>query len=151
MQGIRESLPNEDILTLIHVSDNKAEEIFLSDKLMCSGEDLEKIRETYIPNIISNKRYEALEAAHLKAYTLLASLTKRIKFAKFENEDENYRRVVETIMNNLSNIEIHGFRLFNRNEAFELTAAGCLKHFKIQPLASKFNRKIAETMAVFFR
>ena len=151
MQGYPPNLRNDDILTLTHVQYNNSEDIFLSEKQMCWGEQLRTIKEDLVPDYVPKSYYDKIEAAHLKAYTLLANLTKRMSFDKFENEDINIKRVIETVNLNLLQLHSRHHRLFNMKEAFELTSVGCLKYFKFQPLAAKFNRKITETMTAFFR
>lgn len=105
MQGYPDALQNEDILTLIHLTDGRSEDIFFGNKGMCWGDQLLTVRNEYIPKFLSKEKYKKIEEIHLKAYTLLASLTKRMAYDKFENEDKNMKRVVDTLFNNLQSIK----------------------------------------------
>lgn len=151
LQRYPENYKNDDILTLIYVTDYKTDEIYFSENRMCWGEQLNIVRDEYVPQFINSEEYERIESAHIKAYSLLASLTKRMKYDKFENEDSNIKRVIETIYRNLQLIGGKNYRIFGQKAAFELTSLGCLKQFKFQSLASKFNKKIAQTMIEFFK
>ena len=152
LMGYPSGLENEDILTFTYVTDKKiSEDLFFGDKGICTGEQLEYAREKFIPRLFSKKQYSDMEKTHLKIYTFIADLTKRMANEKFENEDENMQRVIKVLFLNLQKIHKLGFRLFDGKEAFEFTSVGCLKQFKFQKIAWKFNRKIAETMTEFFR
>ena len=65
-QGYPDGLPNDDILTFIHVDDPYAESIYFSEKGMCWGEHLKIVREDFVPKILSEKKYNMIEATHLK-------------------------------------------------------------------------------------
>ena len=142
---------NDDILTLIHVTDKKYEELYFSENLMCWGEQLKVLKDEYVPQFVKKEEFKKIEQAHMKAYTLLAGLTKRMSQDKFENEDGDIKRVIQTLYRNLQLIGSKDLRIFNKAEAFELTSAGCLKLSKFQSLAAKFNKKIASTMTAYFR
>ena len=142
---------NDDILTLIHVTDKKYEDLYFSENLMCWGEQLKVVKDAYVPHPVKKEEFKIIEQAHLKAYTLLASLTKRMAQDKFENEDADIKRVIQTLYKNLQIIGRKDLRVFDRDEAFELTSVGCLKISKYQSLAAKFNKKIASTMIAYFR
>lgn len=152
LAGYTDRLKNDDILTLTYVTDNKFNEnFFIGEKGFCTGEQLEFAREKLVPNVLSKEKYLELEKIHLKIYTFLADLTKRMANGNFENEDENLKRVIKVLYSNLQNVTKGNFLLFDFKDAFELTAIGCLKQFKFNKIARKFNRKIAETMTEFFR
>ncbi len=151
LQGYPDNLPNDDVLTCIHISDGKSEAIYFGDKQMCWGDNLKDVYEHYVPEFMSENEYKRLEKAHLKAYTLLASITKRMSFEKFDKEDENIKKVISALNNNLLRLKAKAYQLFDQKDAFELVSVGCLKTFKFQPIANKFNKKIAMTMAEFFK
>ena len=146
-----QGLPNEDVLTLIHVTDGATEDLFIADRGLCLGEQLLYARDKFVPRIFSLKKYKEMEALHLKIYTFLADITKRLSNEKFENEDENIKGVINAIFTNLQKISKVGYALFDQSEAFELTSVGALKQDKFQKTARRFNKKIAETMTEFFR
>ena len=151
LQGYPEGLKNEDILTFFHMTDGRNENLYFGNKAMCWGDQLLTIRDEYIPKFVSKGKYKNIEDLHLKIYTFLANITKRLANDKFENEDNDMKRVVETVYNNLKNLKIGNYLIYEPTEAFELTSVGCLKKSKFQPLARAFNKKIVETMTHFFR
>jgi len=149
--GYSKGLENEDILTLVHVTDGITEDIFLGDRGICTGEQLLYAREKFIPSFFNRKTYRDIVTKHIKIYTFLASLTKRLSNEKFENEDENIKKVIGTIFANMQKLNKLGYCFFDKKEAFELTSVGALKQDKFQKTAKRFNKKIAETMTEFFR
>jgi hypothetical protein len=151
LQGYPAGIKNEDIITFTHFTNGKIEDIYFNEKPMCWGEQLKIVQEEYIPKFISQDKYKELESAHLKAYTLLASLTKRLSFDKFENEDSDIGRVIQTLHKNLISMKKGNIPLFDYKSAFNITGIGCLKQYKYQPLAEKFNKMIMSTMSNFFR
>ena len=152
LAGYPDGLKNEDILTFIYATDNNtSENFYFGEKGFCTGEQLEFAQKKLMPNILSKEKYSDFEKTHLKIYTFLADLTKRLSNEKFENEDENIKRVIKVLFSNLQKIAKGNFLLFDYKEAFELTVIGCLKQFKFQKIACKFNKKIIETMTEFFR
>ena len=151
LQGLRQNPENDDILTMIHVANNYSEDIYFCDKSLCWGEQLNIAREKYIPQIISESKFKDLESLHLKIYTLLASLTKRMTNDKFENEDGDMIRVIKTLLINLQKLNRYEFNLFSTKEAMELTVMGCKKMYRFQSLAAKFNKKIMQTMTAYFK
>lgn len=151
LMGYPEGIENEDILTFTHITNNINEDLFCGNKGICTGEQLKHAKDKFVPIVFNKEQYTDLEKIHLKLYTFLADITKRMANDKFENEDENIKRVIQTIFSNMQKIHKGGFLLFDKKEAFDLTSIGCLKQFKFQKIAWKFNRKIAETMTEFFR
>ena len=151
LQNYPANYPYDNILTLVHVTDGRYEDLYFSENHICLGEQLKVVKDEYVPKFVKNDEFKKIEEAHLKAYTLLASLTKRMSFDKFENEDMDIKKVIQVLFRNLQLIGRNDFCIFNRDEAFELTSAGCLKMSKFQTLASKFNKKIVETMTAYFK
>jgi hypothetical protein len=150
LQGYRERFNNDDILTITYAASERSEDIFFCEKAICWGEQLKIIKDEYIPKFITESKYKQMEDFHLKAYTLLASLTKRMSCDKFEHEDQNITRVIDTLNKNLRFLRKGEFILFDQHETFELLSAGCLKHFKFQSVAKGFNKIISRSMSNFF-
>ena len=150
LQGHKERFNNDDILTITYTASESSEDLFFCEKSMCWGEQLKIIKDEYIPKFITRDKYKQLENIHLKAYTLLASLTKRMSYDKFENEDQNITRVIDALNKNLRILRKGEFILFDKNETFELLCAGCLKHFKFQSVAKDLNKIISRSMTNFF-
>ena len=108
-------------------------------------------REKFVPRFFNQKKFKEIENIHLKIYTFLADLTKRLSYEKFENENSNVKEVIKTVYKNLQNINKVGFLFFDQREAFNLTSIGALKQDSFQKMARSLNRKIVETMTEFFR
>ena len=141
-----------DILLLTHILDLKSmtENIYLGLKNMFLGNELRLIEENFVPEKISQEMYEKEKSLHMKAYTLLASLTKRIKDEKFNLQDENIAKVIKYLHSTLYDIKKNGIPLFDFNQSFRLTELGCLGVFKFQDIARSFNNGITHTMDKFF-
>ena len=149
--GYPKELKNEEILTLTYVTDGTTENFYIGEKGISLGDQLIYIRENFVPRFLSNQEYNKMEALHLKIYTFLANLTKRLSNENFENEDNNIKNVIQDIFNNLTKIRKGIFPIFDSQDAFKLTLIGTLKQDKFQKTAWKLNRKIVETMTEFFR
>lgn len=151
LQGFPEGLNNEDILTFFYLTDGRTEDLYFGNKSMCWGDQLSTARDKFIPKLMSKEKYKKMEDLHLKAYTLLASLTKRLANDNFEKENKDITRVIKTLYDNLQRLKKGDYLIFDQKAAYELTSVGCLKRTKYQPLAQAFNQKIAKTMAQFFK
>lgn len=149
--GYPEGLANEDVLMITHLTDGLTEDIYIGEKGICTGEQLLYTREKFVPRFFNQKKFKEIENIHLKIYTFLADLTKRLSYEKFENENSNVKEVIKTVYKNLQNINKVGFLFFDQREAFNLTSIGALKQDSFQKMARSLNRKIVETMTEFFR
>ena len=149
--GYSQGLMNEDILIITHLTDGLTEDVYLGEKGICTGEQLLYAKEKFVPRFFDQKKYKEIESTHLKIYTFLADLTKRLSNEKFENEDSNVKEVIKTVYKNFQKIRKAGFVLFDKLEAFNLTSVGALKQDKFEKTARSFNKKIVETMTEFFR
>ena len=149
--GYPEGLANEDVLMITHLTDGLTEDIYIGEKGRCTGEQLLYTREKFVPRFFNQKKFKEIENIHLKIYTFLADLTKRLSYEKFENENSNVKEVIKTVYKNLQNINKVGFLFFDQREAFNLTSIGALKQDSFQKMARSLNRKIVETMTEFFR
>ena len=147
LQGFLSNQKNDDVLTLTYVMDfkNPSEHLFLDQKELYLGHELRTIEDKYIPKLMTKEKYEHEKKIHMKVYTLLASLTNRMQYEKFDNEDINRVDVIKRMFNTMYAI------LKNEKDAFRLTEIACLKKVRFQDLALAFNKGIAETMAKFFR
>ena len=151
MQGFIENSKDDDLLLLTYIRDVKqnTEDIYLGTKNMFLGDELRYIEANYVPKMISYENYEKEKALHMKAYTLLASLTKRIVDEQF-NHQEGISKVIEYINNTLNHLQKNNIPIFNAEQSFRLVEYGCLGCFKFQDIAKGFNKGIAYTMSKYF-
>ena len=147
MQGDILNQKYGDVLTLTYIVDNKEKKdhLYFDNKEMYWGDELKLLQDKYVPKLMTNEKYKQEEALHMKAYTLLATLTKRLSKEAFNNEDGERVKVFEKMYNTLYGI------IKNQQDAYNLTEIGCLKKVKFQDVALGFNNGITKTMAHFFR
>ena len=152
MQGYTHDFQKKDVVVITYIKDlkNNSDHILLGDKDMYWGDELMQLKDKFVPKEISEAKYEKIEALHLKAYTFLANLTKRLMNHQFENEDINYRKVIKETYDIFSALHINCLPVFSPSEAYKLVEIGCLKTFSFQKLASSFNKGIDHTMKHFF-
>ena len=150
LREMNDSIANptrDDILTLTYIIDKKQnkEQLFLNSKEMYWGDELRALGEKFVPKLLSQVNYKREEAVHMKAYTLIASLTKRLAYAQFDNENGDKGMVIQGMFNSL-------YKLFqNQHDAFRLTELACSKKYKFQGFAEGLNKGIVRTMNLFFR
>ena len=125
--------------------EKRNDHLYLDIKEMYWGDELLTIKENYIPKIMSQERYKQEESLHMKAYTLLASLTKRMMFDAFDKEDGGRVKVIERMYNTIYAL------VKNQQEAYRIVETACLKRVKFSDVAAGFNKGIADTMSRFFR
>ena len=146
LQGLPENSPDKDIFTLFYYSLPKTNKRFFGAKELYWGEELRDISDKYIPKVMSAEEYKKQEAIHLKIYTLLASLTKRMKNNNsIVYVDSDITKVYNTLKNNIFSI------IKNKKSADTLASSGCLYKFPLQEIAGNFNKGIRITMERFFR
>ena len=82
-----EDLINNDVFcaTYTHSQGNKPN-LFIGNQVLFWGNELRWLKDNR-PKAMPLKDYKEMETTHLKAYTLLANLTKRITNEKYNNKD----------------------------------------------------------------
>lgn len=146
LQGDVFQSESDDILTLTYINDKnlKREHLYFNSRNMYWGDELRQLEEKFVPKLMSHEKYKQEENLHMKAYTLLASLTKRMSYVPFCSEDHGKIDVFKSVYNNM-------YALFkNQNEAFKLLEESAYKRVKFQHLAFAFNKCISITMQHFF-
>lgn len=133
----------KDIISLLYVEDStETDYLFLSDKQLVFGQELAK---KCLKSLGTSKEKDYLEEEKvtLKAYTLLASLTRRLMQQSIPSEDfYNKGRVFERIYFSLS-------ELMNQDAAASYLDRSLSKtHEKV---AEFFNTGIQKTMKQFFK
>lgn len=137
---------SDDILTFAYSYNkrNGLDMFYFQGKPIFWGNELLYLEENFVPRALSHKDYKKIETIHMKMYTLLASITKRMMYDKFNNEDRNFKFVIQKVFDNLVNVTK------DEQSAFDLLRAGCMKINKFQSVASGFNKAIVQTMGHFF-
>ena len=147
MQGDVVNQKYGDVLTLSYLVDknNKTEHLYFDSKDMYFGDELLILEEKFVPKEMSEEQYKKEKAIHMKAYTLMASLTDRMKTASscIENKEER-TKVIERMFNSLWGI------LQKQDDAYRVTNSAFLKKVKFQDLAALFNTGVNKTMEQFF-
>ena len=136
----------DDILSFAYSYNKRTglDMFYFQGKPMFFGSELLYLEENFVPRAISKKDYKNIETIHMKIYTMLASITKRMRFDKFNNEDKNFKIVIQKLFDTLVNITR------SERDAFYLLRAGCMKVNKFQNVAGGFNKAIVQTMGHFF-
>lgn len=136
----------DDVLNLVYVYDKskRVETLYYQSRPLFWGDELVDIEEKYIPKMISRTDYEYEKFLHMKIYTFLAKITKRMSNSKFNNEDEQYKHVLENLFGSLTKI------VKSESSAFYLLRGGCMKINKFQDVSESFNKAISMTMDRFF-
>ena len=147
LQGDVISQNYSDVITLTYIQDerNRKDNIYFDTKDMYWGDELKFLGENYVPKMMSQEQYKKEEALHMKVYTFLASLTKRMAYMPVDFEDGDRIRVIQRMYSVFYPI------LQNQNSAFNLIEEACRKKIKIEDIALGFNNGIARTMAKFFK
>ena len=152
MQGYRTDIVDDTII-LAHVIDNvnKSDNLYLGTKDMYFGEELLQLEQKYVPKVMSYSDYKRENAIHMKAYTLLASITKRMMNRNCDINNSEITKVMNKIIMSFGNIEKNKKQLFSQAEVFKLLQIGSLKTFNFRKVASFFNKGIVHTMGQFFK
>ena len=131
-----------DVLNVVYSSIRGIREIFLFDgRSMFLGNELKDLYETSG----HLKAYKKEEKASLKAYTLLASLTKRIMQNGLIKTDCDYAHVVRNMM--------ESYLKFSDNigSVHNLIQASIWQNNKPEKTAAAFNKFIVHNMEIFFK
>ena len=72
-------LSRSDVMTFIHQSTPLEDTIYVGDKMYLTGTELKTLGQCGIPQMLSKQEFADVEKEHLKLFTLITSLTKRMK------------------------------------------------------------------------
>lgn len=137
---------NNDTITITY-SENKPLRISIFDVdnvALLSGDELLKAEQSKIT--FENATYEKVKNFHMKAYTFLAGITKRLASENdLKMTDNGLNKVMQNVHLNLS--EKYKDVVAAANKAVFLESER--KH--VQPVAHAINEIIKHTMEVFFR
>lgn len=134
---------NSDVLSLVYSKfEGRPERLFFNGKSLYLGDELLKLGE----ECGDNYNYQREEKASMKAYTLMASLTKRMMNNSNFNVDEGFARVFKDIFMFLLNPAATNFIRVNAMLQDSIQFGEPLKN-----TASFFNEVISQNMKKFFR
>lgn len=145
--GMTDSKYNNEVLTVFYSRINKDNHfLFMNDKRLLWGEELKNISEC-LENSFQQQNYKELEKIHIKIYTFLADITRRI----FEGNsgkflDNNLYRTLIYTERNLTNV------LSNHETTIDIIRHGLYtEEADVPKIAKSLNHKIAVTMTKFFK
>lgn len=118
-------------------------QMFLDDKILYWGKELKQLQ-NMVPKIMPESEYKNIETAHMRAYTLMASLSKRMMNDNFSHQDREFKKSINQFMKI--------FTLFTRDNdaAFQLLDLSLRKQEPFQKVARLINETIVKTMSHFF-
>ncbi len=92
------------------------------------------------------ENYKTEENAALKAYTLIASLTRRMMYNGLSQKDRSYPKVVQSAMETY-------MKIFTTNPAsiFNLIQHSIIENKSVERTAEAFNRLVDRNMKIFFK
>ncbi len=135
-----------DIVTLVYSKTPKRPPLFvLENTILATGDELALSRAACLGTSVEEE-YLKTEKFTLKAYTLLADITKRIMNDSLLDRDAG-------IMNVIRNLQTTFTCLMGNDQkaAFEIINLSALKNMEPQKVAKVLNDKIAHTMTIFFK
>ncbi len=139
--------PQSDILTIFEQGSKNRDYIFLDRQVLFSGEELELLsaEASVLPEKLQD--YTLKEKFYIKAYTFLASLTKRMMNDNTGTKrDMEFYRVLHHSQNNLTYI------LDDKSTANMLLRDALIDEtVPFQSVAKNINDSIVKTMRYFFR
>lgn len=134
---------DNDILNVLYSKINGRQEyLFFDNKAMYFGPEL---RDLWEKNR-NSEAYKKEEKAILKAYTLLASLTKRMMQNGLCTKDASFTSVLKSAMNSY-------MQIFSQNPSsvFTLIQESVLENKSLEKTAEAFNKLVDRNMKIFLR
>ncbi len=119
---------------------NEGDMFFINGRPIATGEVLKEL-----VNLMPYEDYKKEENISMKAFTLLASITKRIMYNNLYTTDSGIKSVFKGAHEDLTNI------ISNSKVALDIIQRGCLKNEKPDIISSNLNKFITRTMGIFFK
>lgn len=147
MKNIPLDFCDNQVLTLMYIYDKTKcnDALYFQDKHLYWGDKLKEFSQKHTNKMMSSEDYKAVEKFHMKTYTFLADITKRIASSQFNNEDDKISMVIKRLFKSLQKAS------GSEQEAFYLLRAGCMKISPFQEVSGGFYRAIIKTMENFFK
>ena len=136
-----------DVLTITQIEmDNGVNQLFINDKPVLLGSELRELSEHEFKTEAEKQAYKAEESAHIKLYTFIADITKRMTNLKKLLIDEDMHHVAQDTFINLSVI-------FNNNDRFahNIVYESLLHPKPFQDHAYQINKFVQKSMKIFFK
>lgn len=141
---------NQDCGDILHLINSKAynsdEYLFLNGRSMFKGSELKALYEQYADLDGYKDVYKKEEAAALKAYTLIASITRRMMENSLCTMDSGITKVFQSALNTLTPILNN-----NKNQAFNVLQKSLMDNIPLEQVAETFNNYAAKHMKQFFK
>lgn len=136
---------NNDSISMIYTHiEGQNPNLFIDNQVLFWGGELRWLKENR-PKAMSLQEYQNIEATHMKAYTLLASITKRIMYGNLPPSDSGINNVIKSFMSVMN-------RFANSKEAsFEILQHSFMSKMPPEYIAENFNNLIVKTMNKFLR
>ena len=133
---------NSDVLTFMYKFnvETKKDGLFLQNKRLCWGDELARLGQKH-----SDEEYKLFEDFHIKMYTFLADITKRLSNQKFPLKDNDLANVLKNTFSSLS----HNVK--SEQKGYYLLRAGLMGISPFQEASGALNRTIVLTMKKFFK
>lgn len=136
---------HSDVISFMYTKMPEHPGLFLlGNRRLFSGEELAVLRRRNLGTRFENHYLEE-ENAHLKAYTFIANLTRRIMSQGLFDKNAEFRKVIITFYETLTNI------LGDEKRAFEIINTSALQNKEPQKTALTLNKYIDRTMMKFFK
>ncbi len=136
---------NCDVLTILAADKgDNCEYIYMNGKPLLLGSDLKSLSKKNVAGA-EKEAYKAEERAHIKFYTFIADLTKRMTEIKSLPVDEDKIHVAREMFAHLYEVFSH------TNVAHTLVQTSILRNYPFQPNAYKINQFVQRTMQTFFK
>ena len=132
-------------INLIEMDDG-TKGFFVNGKPILQGNDLRQLSEYNFETKAAMEAYKEDERAHLKLYTFIADLTKRISNRKSLPIDEDLHHVAKSTFAYMSEIYVDHTLFINK-----IIYNSLLRPKPFQEHASMINEFVQNTMRVFFR
>ena len=125
---------------------NSDEFLFLNGRSMFNGRELKALYEQYADLDGYKDVYKNEEAAALKAYTLIASITRRMMENSLCLMDGGITKVFQSALDILTPMLNN-----NKNQAFKVLQKSLMDNTPLEHVAESFNNYVAKNMKQFFK
>lgn len=143
IQQLEGDCVNADVLNVFYSKiKGRPEYLFFNNKSMFWGHELRALWEVKR----NSEAYKKEEKATLKAYTLLASLTRRMMQNGLCTKDASFTSVIKSAMN--SYVQIFST---NPSSVFTLIQESVLENKSLEKTAEAFNKLIDRNMKIFLK
>ena len=134
---------DSDVINIIytHIDGNKPN-LFLDNKVLFWGDELRWLKDNH-PKVMPIEEYTRIKDIHLKAYTIMASLTKRIKDRNIQFSDEGIKNVISGFMKTMTEFTK------NDNASFDILQHAFSSKVPTPRIAENLNTIISKTMEHF--